>query len=51
LKVVKAAGLVKGEVEGPHTCCCLDREVLEDFEKPPGRSDPLKFRPNLRSKR
>ncbi len=33
LKVLKAAGLVKGEVAGPRTCYCLDREVLERFKK------------------
>lgn len=33
LKVLKAAGLVKGEVEGPRTCYCLDREMLERFKK------------------
>jgi ArsR family transcriptional regulator len=33
LKVLKAAGLVKGEVEGPRNCYCLDKEVLENFKK------------------
>jgi ArsR family transcriptional regulator len=33
LKVLKAAGLVKGEVEGPRTCYCLDRKVLERFKQ------------------
>ncbi|MBR9984946.1 MAG: winged helix-turn-helix transcriptional regulator [Desulfosarcina sp.] len=33
LKVLKAAGLVKGEVEGPRTCYCLDGEVLDRFKK------------------
>jgi DNA-binding transcriptional ArsR family regulator len=28
LKVLKAAGLVRGAVEGPCTCYCLDRERL-----------------------
>ena len=28
LKVLKAAGLVKGEVDGPRSCYCLDREAL-----------------------
>jgi ArsR family transcriptional regulator len=36
LKVLKAAGLVKGEVEGPRTCYCLDREMLERFKKTAG---------------
>lgn len=29
LKELKAAGLVRGEVEGPRTCYCLDPETLE----------------------
>jgi DNA-binding transcriptional ArsR family regulator len=33
LKVLKAAGLVKGEVAGPRTCYCLDREVLDRFKR------------------
>jgi ArsR family transcriptional regulator len=33
LKVLKAAGIVKGEVEGPRTCYCLDREILERFKR------------------
>ncbi|GAB6909902.1 Regulatory protein ArsR (fragment) [Desulfosarcina cetonica] len=33
LKILKTAGLVRGEVEGPRTCYCLDREVLEQFKK------------------
>lgn len=36
LKVLKAAGLVKGEVEGPRTCYCLDRQVLERFKQTAG---------------
>jgi ArsR family transcriptional regulator len=36
LKVLKDAGLVKGEVEGPRTCYCLDKDVLEDFKKTAG---------------
>ena len=32
LKQLKAAGLVKGEVEGPCTCYCLDRETLDRFK-------------------
>jgi DNA-binding transcriptional ArsR family regulator len=31
LKVLKAAGLVKGAIDGPRTCYCLDRRVLEEF--------------------
>lgn len=32
LKVLKAAGLIKGEVEGPRTCYCLNHTVLEQFK-------------------
>ncbi|MFH1915585.1 MAG: metalloregulator ArsR/SmtB family transcription factor [Pseudomonadota bacterium] len=28
LKVLKQAGLVRGEVEGPRTCYCADRDAL-----------------------
>jgi ArsR family transcriptional regulator, arsenate/arsenite/antimonite-responsive transcriptional repressor len=33
LKVLKDAGLVKGEVEGPRTCYCLDKEKLARLKK------------------
>jgi ArsR family transcriptional regulator len=33
LKSLKESGLVKGEVEGPCTCYCLNRELLERFKK------------------
>jgi ArsR family transcriptional regulator, arsenate/arsenite/antimonite-responsive transcriptional repressor len=33
LKCMKQAGLVKGEVEGPSVCYCVDRAVLERFKK------------------
>ena len=36
LKVLKAAGLISGEVEGPRTCYCLDREMLARFKKTAG---------------
>lgn len=32
LKILKTAGLVKGEVEGPRTCYCINHEVLEEFK-------------------
>jgi ArsR family transcriptional regulator len=32
LKILKAAGLVKGEVEGPRTCYCIDRDMLSRFK-------------------
>ena len=31
LKVLKEAGLVKGEIDGPRTCYALDREALAEF--------------------
>jgi ArsR family transcriptional regulator len=31
LKCLKDAGLIKGEVEGPKTCYCLDKRMLETF--------------------
>ena len=36
LKVLKAAGLIKGQVDGPCTCYCLDREMLERFKRAAG---------------
>lgn len=29
LRVLKEAGLVKGEVDGPHRCYCIDRTALD----------------------
>lgn len=29
LKVLKEAGLVKGEIDGPRSCYCLNKEALE----------------------
>jgi len=31
LKVLKEAGFVRGEVEGPKSCYCLDPEVIAQF--------------------
>ena len=31
LKCLKDAGLIKGEVEGPKTCYCLDKPMLDKF--------------------
>lgn len=31
LKILKEAGLVRGEVEGPRTCYCIDRDTLNRF--------------------
>ena len=28
LKLLKEAGLIKGEVDGPRRCYCIDRSVL-----------------------
>ena len=36
LKILKESGLVKGEIEGPRTCYCLDRAVLERFKRKAG---------------
>ena len=32
LKLLKEAGLVKGEIEGPRTCYCVDHEALNRFK-------------------
>lgn len=32
LKILKEAGLVKGEVDGPRRCYCVDRSVLARFK-------------------
>jgi ArsR family transcriptional regulator len=31
LKILKEAGFVRGEVEGPKSCYCLDQKVIEQF--------------------
>jgi len=33
LKLLKESGLVKGDIEGPRTCYCLDRTVMDLFKK------------------
>jgi len=33
LKCLKQAGLIRGQIEGPCTCYCLDYEMLERFKK------------------
>ncbi len=33
LKVLKEAGLIRGEIEGPRTCYCVDRERLADLHQ------------------
>ena len=33
LKCLKNAGLIQGNVEGPRTCYCLNKEMLERFRK------------------
>jgi DNA-binding transcriptional ArsR family regulator len=32
LKILKKSGLVKGEIEGPRTCYCLDMTVMDLFK-------------------
>ena len=32
LKILKQAGLVIGEIEGPSTCYCLDKRKLAEFK-------------------
>jgi ArsR family transcriptional regulator len=32
LKVLKEAGLVQGEVDGPRTCYCVNPEVVKRFQ-------------------
>ncbi|MEO8398827.1 MAG: metalloregulator ArsR/SmtB family transcription factor [Ignavibacteriaceae bacterium] len=33
LKELKRVGLIKGTIEGPRTCYCLNHEVLEKVKK------------------
>ncbi|MBI1213776.1 MAG: metalloregulator ArsR/SmtB family transcription factor [Alphaproteobacteria bacterium] len=33
LKVLKESGLVRGEVEGPKVCYCIDRKTLRELKK------------------
>ena len=33
LKTLKKAGLIRGAVEGPRTCYCIDPQTLERFKK------------------
>lgn len=32
LKILKDAGVVQGEIEGPRTCYCLNPEVIDEFK-------------------
>ena len=32
LKILKQAGLVKGEVEGPRTCYCINPDALQELQ-------------------
>lgn len=32
LKVLKESGFVRGEIEGPTSCYCLDHEVIKEFQ-------------------
>jgi len=33
LKELKRVGLIKGEIEGPKTCYCINKELLENASK------------------
>ena len=33
LKCLKDAGLIKGTVEGPKTCYCIDKDMLAEFSR------------------
>jgi DNA-binding transcriptional ArsR family regulator len=33
LKSLKEAGLIQGQIEGPSTCYCVDRETLRCFKE------------------
>jgi ArsR family transcriptional regulator len=33
LKILKAAGLIRGEVDGPRICYCLNKEAFDKFKK------------------
>ena len=33
LKILKQSGLVRGEIEGPRTCYCLDMTVMKQFKQ------------------
>ena len=37
LKLLKESGLIKGEVDGPRRCYCVDRSVLEHLKALVGR--------------
>ena len=32
LKVLKDAGLISGQIEGPRTCYCIDQSTLQQFK-------------------
>jgi DNA-binding transcriptional ArsR family regulator len=33
LKILKGADLIRGEVDGPRTCYCLNHEMFDKFKK------------------
>lgn len=33
LKELKRAGIIKGEIEGPRTCYCIDEEAVQKVQK------------------
>lgn len=41
LKVLKQSGLVAGEVEGPKTCYCVDKEMLASLAQAVAALHPL----------
>lgn len=47
LKILKQAGLIKGEVEGPRTCYCVDKKFLARFTRSLNGFAAI---PNLREK-
>jgi ArsR family transcriptional regulator, arsenate/arsenite/antimonite-responsive transcriptional repressor len=32
LKILKSCGLIRGEIEGPRTCYCINPEVLAEYK-------------------
>jgi ArsR family transcriptional regulator len=33
LRILKQAGLVKGEIDGPRVCYCVDPQILQQFKQ------------------
>ena len=32
LKILRSAGVIKGEIEGPRTCYCINRKVIDELK-------------------